>query len=334
MTDQNQRPDSATPAELEDDSRNAIWQDFDDDERGRGDDDDQHDKGADGGDDYETGSSDWSDGSDDGDDDQPDDDGQDEDETASTERGDESPEAQIERLKRALDSEKGRSKGQQRANEAARREIEELKTQIARAEASAPRSGVDDAAQKRRREQLAAAQEDYGDVIGPLVETIGDLEARVSELNAKEVKALERQKARLGELYDAEERTFTTEHPDGFDALRDNWTAFNGWIEDQPKATRDIFAANSTHITDGQQAAYLVSLFKQSLGQAQNAAPDPTQNRSDRVAARRQSQLEGSRTTRSQAATRPGTRPSADASPEASWEYFERLDAKKKRDGR
>lgn len=226
--------------------------------------------------------------------------------------------AQNKRLQHSLDSEKGRSaKG--------RRVIDDLNMQIAAAKAS-QRDNPDDDHLKERREQVKAAREEYGEVIGPLTDTITDLEARVAQLSAHEEKELGRLEERHKALVDAELEVFKSEHPDGLDAINKHREVFDEWIEDQPKALRDIYAENQQFIVDGTQAALLVGLFKQALLDADGGST-PANHETERLQHRRQRQLAGAHsirsTNRQQASSRPA-RDSDDA--QAHWDYYARLD--------
>lgn len=332
MTDQTDDLESATPADAEDDARTALWAELEAEDAGKPtDDDDDHDDdghddtGGDPDDDQQ------GDGPDDGDDDDPDGDatGEDDDEGDTAPAEGETQEQKIARLEKALSSERGRARGQQRASEAARKEIERLTAQIAEADKSASLSKRDEAAQAKRRERLAEAQEEYGDVIGPLAEIVAELDQRQRELTDRERQELNVKRARLDELYEREEAAFMREHPDGFDVLKQHADAFNGWIEDQPKALRDAYAANAADITNGIQAAHLVALFKQNLADAGDPQDADDPKKTDRLTSRRASQLQGSRTTRSTAATRPSATPGPDASREQAWDYWDRVEKRK-----
>jgi hypothetical protein len=263
----------------------------------------------------------------DGDEDEPDgssedneDDGED-----STNRDDpEHLRAQVERLQHALNSEKGRTA-------ASRREIDTLKAQIAEAEKSASRSQRDENLLKERREQLNRAREEYGDVVGPLADTIADLEARMDDLSAREQRELSAMREQHNTLLAAEEGKFIEEHPDGFDTIIANREAFDAWIEDQPKRLRDIYAENAAAIVDGTGASYLVGLFKQALHDAGGGHAPASDNSSSRLQSRRQRQLDGARAARggTQRSSSTPSRDSGDA--EAHWDYFERLDRQKGR---
>lgn len=232
---------------------------------------------------------------------------------------------QNDRLQHAYSSNKGRLAASQR-------EIEKLKHQIATAR-QAQSSGPNEATLKASREKIAASQAEYGDVVGPLADHIKSLEDRFDTLKARDAIDLQNHQDRYGELIAQENAVFTTEHPDGFKTIIDNRKAFDGWVEDQPRAIRDIYAANKQEIVDGAKAAYLVAQFKASLsGSAGSNSTASTSNR-NKLDNRRQAQLAGARSVRggttSQAATSRPSKDSPDAS--AHWDYFSRQDDKEKR---
>lgn len=235
---------------------------------------------------------------------------------------DESLKDQLERLQHKFKSQKGRTVAQQR-------EIDQLKAQLASAPKAQTEKKGDDPQTTERREKLKAAQEEYGDVIGPVVDTIKDLESRLESLSAKDAAKLDQSRSRYAELVAQEEAAFTSEHPDGFDVIVKNRKVFDDWIEDQPKALRDIYRENMAEITDGTKAAYLVSLFKSDL---EDTGSTPAKTENEKLQSRRQRQLDGARSTRTTGRQDSSSRPPKDgADPEAHWAYFEARDKKRER---
>lgn len=232
--------------------------------------------------------------------------------------------AQVDRLQHSLDSEKGRSAK-------SRREIDDLRNRLSAAPLAQQESDDDATLAKERREKLDASREEYGDVIGPLADTITELEARLDKFSDGDRKELERNRERYTTLVKAEQDVFEKEHPDGFDTIKDNRETFNDWIEDQPKALRDTYADNQRAIVDGNQAALLVGKFKQALLDA-DGDHTPANQETERLQNRRRKQLAGARSIRStnkQAAT---SRPHQDSSDDQGhWDYFKRLDPDEKR---
>lgn len=313
MTDKTENPESATADEGEK-TEEQFWDDFDaadtgdepDRSRTEPDDGTDGDDQAEGDDDPEISSEDDGKG----------------DEGKTDGKDAEQLQSQIERLQHAFESEKGRSAAFQR-------QAAELKAQLAKAEKSA--KGDQDETVKKRREKLAQAEEEYGDIIGPLAERVKELDSRFDELNAREKAELSRKREEYDRRIDEEEAAFRSEHPDEFKAIVDNRDTFNTWIEDQPKRIRDAYRANFNEIVDGKGAALVVSLFKQALLQA-DGSEAPAQTQTDqRLSSKRQRQLDGARSTKSNS-PRSSSSPSAESDdPEALWNYFDERDRRRAR---
>lgn len=226
--------------------------------------------------------------------------------------------AQTERLRKALDSEKGRSasRGQ---------EIRHLRDKLSRSTAKA--GDRDDEAvrteRSERQRKMDEAREDYGDAVGPLIDTIKEMQGRFDELSAREAQELNAAQARFDDLVAEQTSILLEEHSDWLDVLKQDFPAFKTWLEDQPKALRDAYEANRQHITDGTGAALLVTAYKQSLYSGEDgASPAPSQN-GNRLQNRRQRQLDGAQAPRSKASPRMSSEPPADSSDdEAHWNYW------------
>lgn len=231
---------------------------------------------------------------------------------------------QVERLKHALNSEKGRTA-------ASRREIERLTQQLQQPSVSSADGEGDDPSKRQELEQhLENVREEYGDVVGPLVDKIKELDSREGRWTAFEERQRQDAQSRLDAIVEQEVGKFEEEHPDGWDTLRQHGAAFREWIDDQPKQLRDIWTENREQIVDGIGTAYLVSQFKQALQDAQGDAPEPQPSQENRLQDRRQRQLDGARSSRSNkrmGALRRGPPDTDD--PEAIWDYFEKMDAAK-----
>ncbi len=222
---------------------------------------------------------------------------------------------QNERLRHGNDSEKGRSR-------ALRQQIDELKARIAATETSVASVRTDDDKARARRDNLAKAKADYGDVVGPVADILAEIDARTKATLTRDETLLAADRRQLGTLFAENEAAFKAEHPDGFDVIEANAPVFREWIEDQPKQVRDIFQANANDIVDPTGAALLVTLFKQSLLPAETASPPPS-----RPDSRRQRQLDGARATRSGSQPRTTSEPAKDSEDkDALWDYWARQD--------
>lgn len=310
MTNTDTMIDSAPQAEEVETSDEQLWQTIRDESDDDNQDDDPIEADAD---DKDEGSPDPSD----------DDDG---DDSEGADGAD--PEAlqkQIERLQHSLASEKGRT-------QASRKEIERLKSEVSEAQTKAHRTPEDDDRLKASKERLDAAKEEYGDVIGPLADTVEDLTRRFDELSKLEQRDLTAKTDRLAELKAAQESIFEKEHPDGYDLITREQAAFAAWVDDQPADLRQIYQRNKAEIIDGAEAAYLVGMFKQSLHDATDAPAKTTDT--NRLSARRARQIDGARASRAQTQQRVASVPPKDSeNADAHWDYFARKEKERERRG-
>lgn len=218
--------------------------------------------------------------------------------------------AQNKRLEQQFKSERGRVSSLTRRNQDIQAELSALKAEN---EALKAAQGSDETRQK-----LQQARGDFGDIVGPVIDRMdaqAAADARRMEIQQNRINNLERQaESHAQEQQDA----FLKEHPDGFKSISDNAAAFYRWVDDQPKAERDIFEQNRQKIVDGAAAAYLVSKFKLHLAPPQEPEPRPADPTTD---PRRQRQLRGAQTVKSQGSpvTAAGRLPD-DADGQALWD--------------
>lgn len=227
--------------------------------------------------------------------------------------------AQNERLMKQLQSEKGRAKGQQSRADALQKQIEQLQARMAAAPSES---------ETERRERLQRTAEEYGDVVNPMLEEMDALRARLDQLSEGEQARLADLKAQADDLSQREYDKFLAVHPDGLEFIQTRPAQFQTWIEDQPKAVRDAFAANNDRWENGDAAAWVMGLFKEHV--LSNGQGGSASNQS-RSGSRRSRQLAGAQTMRgSQTRQTTTSAPPADyEDPNAHWDYFERLDKRK-----
>lgn len=259
-----------------------------------------------------------------------------EDQTASTDDGDgaeveaspdgmdsEALEAQNLRLQKSYQSEQGRTKALQRKTDI-------LQRQILAAEKRSQRPDRDGITLKERHDKLAASREEYGDVINPVLDEVADIRADLKRRDDSDKQALQQQRDELRSIVVAEEAVFEKEHPDGFDTIVNNREVFDGWVDDQPRALRDIYAANRNFIVNGNDASVLVGMFKQALLDAEGTQA-PANPETEKLQHRRQRQLAGAQSIRTPSRQQASSRPAADSEDaQAHWDYFERQDREKR----
>lgn len=178
----------------------------------------------------------------------------------------------------------------------AEREAAELRTRLA-----APQEQAPPATKPEPSDKLKAVAQEYGEVAGPLVEELVELRSIVSRLENSNASVVEQARARdqlrLAEAAAGEEQKLAETHPDWLEVV--NAAEFATWVQSGPRFIRDGVARNGDGIVDGEEAASILSLFKQSQGQP---APDPLRTKRER-------QLEGARAVpvRTPGATPQGT---------------------------
>lgn len=229
-----------------------------------------------------------------------------------------------EKLQREYDLQKKRAAGQQRRAARLEKERDALLKRLEKFKSS-----------DQDETDLDSVSEEYGDVVGPVVNKVKDLTARLNDTAESDKLRIEDINGELRDIQNEEIGKFEAEHPDGMDVISRNASVFRDWIEDQPKAIREAYEANLNAFTDGTAAALVVSRFKTALQEASQKAsgedtppadPNPTTSRLDK---RRRNQMRGasaSRSTSSQKQT-GNLEPTSD-DPDAWWDYWDKQDAK------
>jgi hypothetical protein len=190
----------------------------------------------------------------------------------------------------------------------------------------------DTATVQERETALAKLQDEYGDVMAPVIAELQELRQRQEALTADEESRMREAAQEIREHISAERSEFLKEHPDGFDVVDENPDAFNEWVEDQPRVIREAIRRNSAEIFDGKSAALAISLYKQHLAagsantdppKKENPAPPPTQK--EPLQSRRQQQLQGAQGLPSKKTVpqRSGI-PAKDAPEEQVWAWLQR----------
>lgn len=227
--------------------------------------------------------------------------------------------SQNERLEQQFRSEQERAVGQQRRADRLQQELDDLKRRLG---ANTTEDDTDD--------KLASVQEEYGDVVGPLIDQIKSLKGKVDGMSRQDERRVEQLQSEIADIEQEQIRIFHDEHPEGFGTIKANSELFRQWIEDQPKRYRDIFQRNMERMVDGTGAALLVSRFKQALAEAdaaQGMDVDPQPRTETVISPRRRAQLGGARSERSRSSTpTSGAMPLTHGSDEDIWADFDRID--------
>lgn len=153
---------------------------------------------------------------------------------------------------------------------AADRELAGLRNQSTQQRGAPEEPKPEDAeAAKRKGERLASLQEEYGDIVNPLLDEIGDIRSKMDRLSApvEQLTQTQRDAAHVAEI-----DTFAKAHPDWQSYVSD--ARYPEWLSAQPKAVQDA-AARAVNIEDGHEAAWLLSQFKASIGVGTSAPTTP-----------------------------------------------------------
>lgn len=108
--------------------------------------------------------------------------------------------------------------------------------------------------------ELKAFQEEYGEIAAPILKLFKAQQDRFARLEAPVAEVAQQRET---EARQTEASIFMTAHPD-WEQYRDD-ERYPEWLSAQPKAVQDA-AARAVNVEDGQEAAWLLSQFKASLG--------------------------------------------------------------------
>lgn len=121
-------------------------------------------------------------------------------------------------------------------------------------------------------EQIKALREEYGEVAGPILDLLEAQNRKLAALAAPvEVVAQQQHEA----ARNSEISIFTTAHPDWDQYVNDE--RYPQWLSQQPKAVQEA-ADRAINVEDGQEAAWLLTQFKASIGVMPSAPPAGQQN--------------------------------------------------------
>ena len=218
----------------------------------------------------------------------------------NTDQIEENEQARIARLEHQLASSQGRLA-----------KLTAAQAKLDTARKAAPSASKDQSPARDNRKKLDAVRSEYPDVVGPLVDTVDELQKQIDAMAAIGQQSIDEQSQAFQEQLAEQEAIFKAEHPDGEDIITQNVAVFRGWINSprRPKYLHDIFVANERDMVDGTGVALLVSEFKIALAQA---TPDLVPAK-DSTQQRRESQLAGAQATKQTSPKAMTGAPPADA---------------------
>jgi ppGpp synthetase/RelA/SpoT-type nucleotidyltranferase len=139
-------------------------------------------------------------------------------------------------------------------------------------------------------EELLRVQEEYGDIVSPILKQIQGLKEQLGQVSAP-IEQINQERALAAQ--GNEIQILTHAHPDWQSYTND--PRYPEWVSQQPKAVQEA-AARAVSLEDGHEAAWLLGQFKQSMGVQQQSptanntpAPKPSADQ------RRQRQLNAGR---------------------------------------
>lgn len=197
--------------------------------------------------------------------------------------------------------------------------INALQRKIAAAKEQAPSR-----ANTSARAEIAGIKDDYPEIAQPIEAALGHIEERIERLNKAEMSAREADQNELNSLVEAETNRLLEVHGDYADVLRQNGTAFQQWVDDQPRYMRDAAYRNAEYIVNAEEAIGVVESFKRHLGLIKEPAPPTHQQQS--LSDRRQRQIAASATP-NRTVSRPtvtGAPPDGDRA--SLWNYWKAAD--------
>ena len=215
--------------------------------------------------------------------------------------------AEKERLEHRLRSEEGRIR-------AAQARLQELSKTSA---APQKDDGPEDISKA-----LEGLKSDYPEIAEPISKVVAAINGRVEELDRAEQSRRMAAQNELQHMVEVQTAELERAHPDWFDTLKNNGSAFATWVEDQPKRIRDAAYRNAQQIVDASEAASVVAAFKDHLGIGAKAPEHQHQPENDR----RKRQLAASATPSRSAGKPTVSGIPDDGDPEAIWEAMERAE--------
>jgi|GEM_PF-4866782 len=160
---------------------------------------------------------------------------------------------------------------------------------------------------------LDELKETYPDLMDGIVEQFRSQADQIAALTEQVGSHSELAAERSRETYKAETDVLNEKMPDWEKTVKDNRRAFWSWVEDQPRADRDLAYSSQEHVVDGEGLHDLLSRFKTHLTGEVHPAPGSSEPESQRTNQRR---LDGARTVPNRGSQAATTRSRPDESDE------------------
>lgn len=155
--------------------------------------------------------------------------------------------------------------------------------------------------------------ETYPDLMGGVTEMLKKQAAQIAALNKQLGSVSELTAERSREESNREEAVLAARMPDWQKTVSDNRLAFWAWVEDQPRADRELAYASQDTVADGEGLLDLITRFKTHLTGEVHPEPGSSEPESKRTNQRR---LDGARTVPSRGSQAATTKARPDESDE------------------
>lgn len=203
------------------------------------------------------------------------------------------------------------------------RTIRDLKQKIA---------SFQDAANEERSEDdqidtIDALREEYPDLLDPILKRLDDLRADQDGIRQQLGAVSEYHSQELQHEAEAQEYHLTEHMPGWKDLVDDNAEAFWDWIDDQPKADRELAESSQDTIQDGEGMVEILTRFKAHLDGADAHQQQEEQSSTPKREVSTSRRLAGAQTVASRGSQSATSRPQADETDEvAIWQHITKSD--------
>jgi hypothetical protein len=201
------------------------------------------------------------------------------------------------------------------------RQIDELKQVLNQKDQTTQQAAVDPAAilQDPKVQKL---KDDYPDIYEPIETLIGSVLNQTSAVAKTAESAVQKiQQTEQSQAVDREVETLAKTHPDWLEQV--NSKEFPEWLQAQPNYVQEVVRRNAQAITNAEEAAHVLGMFKRDRGIGVSTAP----TKRDDTTTRRKAQIDSSAGPANRGAG--GAVVSgipAEGDPQQIWDQFEQLD--------
>ena len=229
-------------------------------------------------------------------------------------------------LQHQLDSDIGRTK-------TFRRQLADVTGQLDRVAAKPPTEKddgkpADSVVEDAKPDNWDALSTEYPEIAGPVGERLAAIEAEQNKQAKKDKDLQDDASADHTRTVETQTHLLEVQHSDWLDVA--NTHEFGVWIDDQPRATRDIATRNAKEIVDAKGAGDLIARYKASRSEQGEIDPivpdDKHQETVTSLAAKRKRQLESSAGARPRGPSTIVQGLPEDGTDQELWDGFDKMD--------